>query len=134
MFRHLKYADRNKIEALIFAGESVKYIAKYLGVHASTIYREIKRGKYERMDTELRMYYSYSSDIAQKDYEYKQTSKGAPLKIGNDFCFAKYVEDKIIKDRYSPDAVIGEIKEKNYSLKQIYALRLYIIISSVDCF
>lgn len=56
--------------------------------------------------------FSYSSDIAQKNYEYKQTSKGASLKIGNDYCFAKYVEDKIINERYSPDAVIGEIKEK----------------------
>ena len=34
-----------------------------------------------------------------------------------DHKLAKYIENKIIKERYSPDAVIGEIKEKELVLE-----------------
>lgn len=112
MFKHLTYSDRNKIEALVKARASKAYIASYLGVHISTIYRELRRGWYERMDSDLRLYSSYSCDIAQKDYLYKQASKGSMLKIGRDYHFARYVENKVLKDRYSPDAIVEEIKAK----------------------
>lgn len=39
-------------------------------------------------------------------------NKGPTLKIGHDHKLAKYIEKKIIQDKYSPDAVIGEIKAK----------------------
>lgn len=111
-FRHLVYTDRIKIEAYRKAGKSPAYIAKEIGCSLSTIYRELKRGHYERMETDWRMVGAYSADIAQKDYDYKATSKGAQLKIGNDHDFAAYVECGIAEKHYSPAAVLGEIRTK----------------------
>ena len=44
-FDHLSMRDRIRLETLIKAGHTVIEIANMLGVHRSTIYREIKRGK-----------------------------------------------------------------------------------------
>lgn len=44
-FKQLTKADRLKIEALDKAGRKVKEIAEQIGVHQSTIYRELKRGQ-----------------------------------------------------------------------------------------
>jgi IS30 family transposase len=44
-FKHLERNDRIKMETLLNAGHKVTEVADYLGVHRSTIYREMKRGK-----------------------------------------------------------------------------------------
>lgn len=106
-FRHLGYADRIKIEALQKAGTCVKEIAAYIGCSVSTVYRELKRGSYKRLTSEWETVSAYSADIAQQDYDYKATAKGAQLKIGDDHAFAAYIERKIISERYSPAAVLG---------------------------
>lgn len=110
--RQLNYADRLKIEALYRAKHTNKEIAQLIGVHVSTIYREIKRGLFKRLDNSdsWLFYDEYSADVAQKDYKYKQTSKGAPLKIANDHNLARYIETMIIEHKHSPDAVIGRIR------------------------
>lgn len=110
-FRVLKLADRLKIEQMLKAGYRVVEIAAKLGVHRSTIYNELKRGQFEWLDsdtwkTEMR----YSPDIAQQKYEEKLKYRGTQLKIGNDIEFANYIEKKICDEKYSPDAVIGELK------------------------
>ena len=46
LYHHLTYNDRLKIEALLLAKTPKKEIAKIIGVHISTIYREVKRGTY----------------------------------------------------------------------------------------
>ena len=104
----------------------VKQIAAKVGVHISTVYREVKRGVYikkegwrDRYGYEKRYRYkeTYSPDIAEKRYREFLAEKGAPLKIGNDYALADYIENKIIKDKYSPDAVLGEIRRKGISFK-----------------
>ena len=45
-FHHLTYSDRLKIEALHMAKHTSQEIADQLGVHVSTINRELKRGVY----------------------------------------------------------------------------------------
>ena len=112
IMHNLKYEDRCKIEALYKARHTQREIAHIMGVHYNTINREIKRGRYKRLDSEYRFYESYSADIAQQDYDYKQTSKGAPLKIGKDYALVAYIEDKIIDEGLSPDAVLGRIKQQ----------------------
>ncbi len=111
--RQLDYNDRIKIEALYSAKHTPKEIAKQMEVHISTIYRELKRGEYQRLDGRTWIYYTtYSAEVAQKDHDYKQSSKGAPLKIGNDHNLAAYIETMIIEHKQSPDAVIGRIRCK----------------------
>lgn len=112
-FRHLTFTDRLQIEAWERIGTPAKIIAEELGVHVSTIYRELKRGRYDRLNSDLTMINRYSPDIAEKKYQANLRAKGAELKIGNDHEFAEYVEYKIAVEKYSPGAVLGEIKRKS---------------------
>ena len=109
-FKHLTKADRIKIEALLKAGHSIKEIADLLHVHRSTIYREVKRGIFTALNSDLTTEERYSPDIADDKYRENLKSKGGVLKIGNDIKLANYLEDKIINEDYSPAAVLGEIK------------------------
>lgn len=56
-------------------------------------------------------------DVGQRKYEQAASNKGAGLKIGHDHKLAKHIEKRIIKDKYSPDAVIGEIREKGFKFE-----------------
>lgn len=109
-FKQLTKADRIKIEALLKAGHSKEEIAEQLHVHRSTIYREVKRGTFTALNSDLTTEERYSPDIAHDKYEENLKSKGGTLKIGNDIKLANYIENKIINDDYSPAAVLGEIK------------------------
>ena len=64
----------------------------------------------EQLDSQLLSYTSYSADVAQADYEAKGSAKGKQLKIGKDHAFAEYVEQKILMQKYSPDAIIMELR------------------------
>lgn len=108
----LTWADRIKIEALKKAGHSVIEIADQLHVHRSTIYNELKRGKYIHRNSDYTEEERYSPDIAQKKAEENLRVRGTQLKIGNDIEYANYIEDKIAIDGYSPAAVLGELKAK----------------------
>lgn len=110
-FKHLTWTQRLQLESFLMAKMPVKEICKILGVSNSTIYREIKRGKYERLDGATWIYHTaYSPDIAHEKYKRNLSAKGPELKIGKDFDFAEYIENRIAKDGYSPCAVLAEIK------------------------
>ena len=108
--RQLTKADRIKIEALLKAGHSKREIAAQLHVHRSTIYNELKRGRYIHRNSDWTEEERYSPDIAQKRCEENLKVRGTQLKIGNDIAYANYIEDKIVNEDYSPAAVLGELK------------------------
>lgn len=116
-FKQLTFSDRLKIEGYKKAGLSNRRIAELLGVHISTIYRELKRGQYEHLNHDYTTDIRYSPDIAEDAYQENLRAKGAALKIGADFAYAEYIENRIIKDKYSPAAVIGEIAVKGLQFK-----------------
>ena len=105
--KYLTYRERIIIETLVKRKTPVKEIAAHLGRGLSTIYKELKRGAVTLVDHHLREYQSYSADVAQQGHEYAQTSKGRPLKIGNDYAFAAYIEHKIKEEKYSPAAALA---------------------------
>lgn len=110
-FKHLTFTKRLQLEALLKTKTPIKEIAKVLDVHISTIYREVKRGRYEYLNgstwiTEER----YSPDIADEKYRANLNAKGAPIKLGKDYALADYIENRIINGKLSPAAVLGEIK------------------------
>lgn len=111
-FKQLTKADRIKLEALLKAGHGKQEIANQLHVHRSTIYREVKRGTFTAMNSDLTREERYSPDIADDKYRENLKSKGGVLKIGNDIKLANYIEEKIINEGYSPAAVLGELKAK----------------------
>lgn len=111
-FKHLTKADRLVIDTMLRDGKSEKEIAERIGVHESTIYREEKRGQYMHRNSDYTEELRYSPDIAHQKYRENLKAKGPDLKIGNDQELADYIEKKIADDGYSPEAVLGEIKEK----------------------
>lgn len=111
-FKQLSRADRLKIEALLKAGHGKQEIADQIGVHVSTIYRELQRGRYPHTNSDLTIEDRYSPDIAEDKYQQNLRDKGPDLKIGKDHRLAEYIETKMAEDGYSPGAVLGEIKAK----------------------
>lgn len=108
--KHLTYTERQIIERMYNNGFSKKDIAKMIGCHVDTIYKELKLGYYQHLNHDYTYRLRYCAQRAQQKHDYNATAKGAPLKIGNDYEIAKYIERKIIKEKYSPYAVLTEIK------------------------
>lgn len=117
--KYLTLKERYKIEALKKAGLKNSEIAVQIGKSDRTIRREINRGTIKLLNTDLTYRYEYCADVAQRKYEENASNKGPGLKIGNDHDLAQYIEDKIINDKYSPDAVIGEINNSKNKFKTI---------------
>ena len=116
-YKHINVVERYKIEGYLEAKKSIKEIAKILNRNRSTIYRETKRGRVVLLDSELRKKAYYKADAGQMRYEEAGTNKERSLKIGKDRLLEQYIRRKILNDRYSPDAVIGEIKNKGLKFK-----------------
>ncbi len=111
-YTHLKESERYKIEVLLEQKKKPDEIANILGRSRATIYREVKRGTRIRIGYELKMRKEYRADIAQRDYREKVTNKEHELKIGKDRQLEAYIRKKMIEDKFSPDAIIGEIKRE----------------------
>lgn len=116
-FSHLTKTDRFKIEALLNAGRSKQEIADEIHVHISTIYREIKRARMVQLTTDLVEVEKYNPDEADRLYRENLSAKGAPLKIGNDYELAEYIETKIRDEKRSPAAALAEIKLEGKQFK-----------------
>lgn len=111
MGKHLTYHQRVQLETLQKQGYSRSYMAKFLGMSDRTIYYELKRGRYERLNGDTwEMEPAYSADIAQADYKEKQSYKSRPLKLGKNWDFVAYIEQKIGKEKYSPRAALKEMQ------------------------
>lgn len=111
-FKHLSRSDRLVMDIMLRDKKKKKEIAERIGVHVSTIYREEKRGQYEHLNSDYTTEMRYSPDIAHQKYKENLKAKGPGLKIGNDRKLADYIEDQIAKAGYSPEAVLGNIKQK----------------------
>ena len=117
-YRHLTKTKRLQIESYLLAKMPVKQIALLIGCHINTIYNEIKRGAYQHLNHKTYEYETrYSSDIAHNKYLDHLQNKGPDLKIGKDFELVNYIEKRILQDKISAPAVLGEIKKKNMCFK-----------------
>lgn len=117
MHKHLTWTDRLKIEKGLKEGLKPCAIADRLHVHNTTIYRELKRGRYTHLNSDLTTEERYSPEIAQQRYEENLKAKGGELKIGNDYELSAFIEKKIGEEGYSPAAVVGEIKRLGLTFK-----------------
>ncbi|MGI6688568.1 MAG: IS30 family transposase [Christensenellales bacterium] len=116
---HLTYIDRQNLEILVRKNEtapaykkiSMRQMARLLQSGPATISRELKRGRVGPLyGKELTQYYSYSANVAQRDYDRKGTAKGRNIKMGKDHAFANYVSEQILVHKQSPDAIIMRLK------------------------
>ena len=116
-YHHLTKDDRAKIQSLIEQvdeeGKRIfnnSYIADYIGVHKSTISRELKRIKSKiNVKTGKIKNKPYNVEDAQNDYEFKRAMSKANYLLDDFPKLKKYIEDKILIDKWSPDAISGYI-------------------------
>lgn len=135
--KNLTWTQRLQLEALISAKLSKRQIADTLGVCVRTIYYELKRGQYDHILSRLdcvgakqyRTVKRYSPNLAQDKTNMAMTAKGAPIKLGKDRAFVEYIEKRVLQDRLSPCAVLGEINRKGMFSTRISKTTLYRYIS-----
>ncbi len=103
MHKHLTWTDCLKIEKGLKEGLKPCVIADRLHVHNTTIYRELKRGTYTHLNSNLTTEERYSPEVAQQRYEENLKAKGGELKIG--------------EEGYPLATVVGGIKRKRLTFK-----------------
>lgn len=125
-WKQLSEGERYKIEVLLKAGHGTGEIGRILGRDRRTIQREIQRGSVvhrrlnpyasrnpavpDYLDTQV-----YAADGGQRIAKERASNKGRGLKIGHDHKLAAYLERKIGKERYSPDAALASIRLEGLS-------------------
>lgn len=103
-FKHLTAKDRDRLHALYMHGHAQKDIANILGVHKSTITRELNR--YDRKT------WRYSAARAQQDAEVKRSKSKRPgMKIAEDSVLRRFIIGELKKLR-SPDEIAGRMKKE----------------------
>ncbi len=124
--KDLTERERYAIEAYRKDKKSIKEISLLLGRHYQTIYREIKRGTVEMLDSELKKYKRYCADTGQAIADRNKSEKGRVPKVGNDLEFVRFVEDMILRKKYSPEAVLMHIKKNGLRFRtQVCVNTLY---------
>ncbi len=118
-YEHLTERDRFKIEGLLEGKKDAGEIAILLRRDRSTIYREIKRGTIRRLCYDLSQKDTYRANVGQADYEKQGRNKERLLKIGKDARLEAYIRIKLIEERFSPDAIIGQIKAEGLEFEGI---------------
>lgn len=122
-YHHLTKDDRIKIESLINQKDqngkqlfSITYIAEYLGVHKSTISRELKKRRKEKVyiRTGKTKTMAYTAEYAQNDADFKRGLSKGEYKLRKYKKMADFIEEKIKKDKWAPDVIVGYMKNHNY--------------------
>lgn len=104
-YHHLTKDQRCQIFALKSRGDSVKMIALQLGVHKSSLYRELNRNQSKN---------GYDYNLADKKaQERKKNSLGNNLKMTSEM--ASIVEDKL-RLQWSPEQISGWLKRHDYKI------------------
>lgn len=122
-YKHLSQNDRIKMETMLNSGHKVVEVAEYLHVHRSTIYREMKRGEYTHRNSDYTEEVRYSSDLGQQTHDWNAQGKGRSIKIGNDLPLAEYIEDKIVNDKYSPEAALVAVAQSGLEFSTTISVR-----------
>ena len=109
--KHLTSSECYKLEALLKSNMTVEDIAKLLDRAISTIYREIKRGTVEFRNSDWSVRKEYSAYYSLIIREQLMSKTGRKLLYKElDPELLSYIQKKL-DDKYSPDAISGELKQ-----------------------
>jgi hypothetical protein len=121
--KQMKLTDRIRMETLLNAGYTKGEVAKQLKFHRSTIYREYNKGRYIHRMSDYSEQERYSSDLGNKAHDYAMEKKGKGLKIGSDKELADFIENKIVNDKFSPEAALAEVNKSKNRFKTTISVR-----------
>lgn len=100
-YRQLTFEDRIYIEVWHWERKSLRFMAKRLGVHASTISRELRRGG----TGELKI--GYMGHLGEGHRRKTDKRRGRKSKLTGDLL--KYVEERLLEG-WSPEQISGRLK------------------------
>lgn len=112
--RHLTYEDRCQIQALLKRGISCAGIARDLGVHRSTIGRELRRNSRETG------YYYHFAQAQAEDRQAKRDSR--PRKMTAPVI--AFIEGRLLED-WSPQQISGWLRYRQDRLPTLSHERIY---------
>lgn len=101
-YKQLIEVQRYQIQALLQENTPKKRIAKLIGVHISTIYREINRNKDKRV---------YNAKRAQKLCDLCKERFARNRKLN--YSMEKIIIGKITKEQWSPQQIVGRCRRDN---------------------
>ena len=116
----LTYEERLKIEEMLRSRTkyTIQQIADEIGRNKSIVSREIKRNGYEKWDERTAKYKKiYSAARAQGKYECRKKNAGRKSSVYTDRGLKQFIEDKILKEKWSPKEVAGYIKKHDIKFK-----------------
>jgi len=93
--------------ALLKEKRSIRYIANQLQRNPGTISREVKRGTTTQLRSNLTTYAAYFPETGQAVYAQHRKASGSLCKMHLVESFLQFAETKILRDNWSPDAVVG---------------------------
>ena len=102
VYMHLTYDQRLAIKQMLERGNSKKEIAESIGVHTSTIYREIDRGTVNG---------HYDPTAAEEAYQEKLAEKGPTAVLEENPELANYIAKLILNQKLSPEKIVNVVKE-----------------------
>ena len=109
--KELEETDRYKLERWLKEKLTISEISNRLEVHPKTIRREIARGTLTLLDTNLLDYECYKADYAQRIHDTSVSLRGRKrMKVSDSLII--HIRDKL-RNKYSPDAIIGEAVRDN---------------------
>lgn len=118
-FTHLTETERGEIAAYKAMGLSLREIGLKIGRNPSTFSRELKRGAVQQIDTNRKTFISYYPDAGARVYQENRENCGAHSTVMAAWEFVRYAEEKILQDKWSPDAVVGYTKRQE-EFKETY--------------
>lgn len=108
-YRQLAYEERITLSALSQQGLSVRHIAKIMGRHPSTLYREFQRNRCHGDG-------AYRSSKAQRRTRSRRSkSRRNAQYTEQDFLIVR----KLLKKRWSPEQIVGHIRRNRLMKKRL---------------
>ncbi len=124
----MSWEQRIRLEEKLRYKVPVSQIARELGFSRQTIYNEIKRGQYLHT-CDYWDEWRYSAEKGQAVQNRNRQNKGRGLKIGKDYAYSAFLEDKMLQEKCSP-AVALELARREGFQTSICVQTLYSYIDS----
>lgn len=116
-YMQLTYDQRVRIKKMLDMQKSKREIAESIGVHISTVYREIDRGMLDG---------SYDPRTAENAYRAQLAEKGPTALLEKNQELAEYIAELILNQKFSLERVVNAVKkEPQFSKIQLTRQTVY---------